>query len=264
MRFIYTIIFLIFLSIPTIQAQRFIGSVVAGINVTQVDGDEAYGYKKVGFNGGGSVMLALDKKQRFFVTVELLYTQKGSQAPLRSTNVDYISYDDTLMIDQSIPLDSNILKKTFYNLQLDYVEVPLMFHFEDPFSKCAIGVGVSWSRLVRVKEISWGRPLTTDLQSQRYHKNEFSIIADVKIPIYKGLKLNFRYQYSIVPIGIERKFWPVGTTYVDNYTTRSPRNNLFSIRLIYSFNEKYVENMQTDKNGNRKGPRWVRDPNWYK
>ncbi len=262
MRTIFLSILLIILTTSVAHGQRFIGSVIGGMNVSQVDGDEVYGFKKVGANAGLSVMLPLDKKQRFFVTVELLYSQKGARAPLKNTNADYRAFDDTMIFDTSIPVDSALLKSMFYKLNLDYVEVPVLFHFEDPRSKCAIGVGVAWARLVRVKEIEFGRQLTTNLQSDRYKKNEWSIIADVKVPIYKGLKLNFRYQYSLSAIGEERKFYSRTATVSDNYVVRKPYNNMFSVRLIYSFNERWVENNKTNSRGEREGPKWVRDTHW--
>ncbi len=258
-RIIFALLLTVIIGSSNVYGQRFIGSAIAGVNVSQIDGDEVFGYKKVGFNGGGSVMLALDRKQRFFFTVELLYTQKGARAPLKSTNADFRAFDDTLLFDNTMPVDSGLLRKTYYNLQLDYVEVPILFHFEDPYTKAAIGVGVTWSRLVRVKEVEFGRPLTTDLQSGRYYTNEWSFIADVKFPLYKGLKLNFRYQYSLSAIGEPRTFYSNAGTKVE----RRPFNNLFSVRLIYSFNERWIENQKTNSRGEREGPKWVRAKDRY-
>ncbi|MEG2071332.1 MAG: hypothetical protein RR034_08175, partial [Bacteroidales bacterium] len=74
-----TSIIFLFLFITTFgYSQRFVGSIILGTNITQVDGDEVAGYKKFGINGGASVMLALHKNQCWFATLELLYTQKGS------------------------------------------------------------------------------------------------------------------------------------------------------------------------------------------
>src|SRR5574344_2176752 len=72
--FLISVLFLI----NSAYSQRFIGSIIAGGNFTQVDGDMVYGYHKAGLNAGASVMLPLDAKFRWFATVELLYTQKGS------------------------------------------------------------------------------------------------------------------------------------------------------------------------------------------
>jgi hypothetical protein len=103
------------------------------------------------------------------------------------------------------------------------------------------------------------RRLDTKVNSPRYKKNDWSIIADVKIPIYKGLKFNFRFQYSLAPFGAMRKFYS-GQANATGYEKRWPFNNSLTFRLIYSINEKYTENTNYDRDGNRIGPKWIRDP----
>ena len=258
--------FLLFSFLPSASAQRFIGGVAVGMNVTQVDGDEVFGYSKVGFNGGPYVKLMLDKKQRFSVTMELLYTQKGASKKSSGSYVQYIAKGDIVFIDSLYP---EIDRTVFYKLRTDYLEIPLLFHYDDPRSKVSIGVGFSWARLAYIREMEWdfsmpdslagARRLTTSINSGRYYKNDWGVMADVKIPIYKGLKFNFRFQYSLAPFGQVRQFFSRS----DNATApleRKPFHNTLTFRLIYSFNEKYTENQNYDKEGNRIGPKWIRDP----
>jgi hypothetical protein len=103
------------------------------------------------------------------------------------------------------------------------------------------------------------RRLNTTVSSGRYNKNDWGIIADVKIPIYKGLKFNFRFQYSLAPFGKARSFYHTSAN-LGYYGDRKPFHNTLTFRIIYSFNEKYMENTNYDKKGNRMGARWVRDP----
>lgn len=251
---------------PSTFAQRFIGGVTAGINLTQVDGDEVFGYSKVGFNGGPFVKLMLDKKQRFSITMELLYTQKGATQKYPIYSDTRKAFDDTLLIDQRY---QKYDKKFFYKLRTDYLEIPLVVHYDDPRSKISVGVGISWARLVYVKEIEHdfsvpdslggARRLTTNVASGRYLKNEWGFIADVKIPIYKGLKANFRFQYSLAPFGQMRKFY-VDSPNFTGYVKRWPFHNTLTFRLVYSINEKYTENTNYDRDGNRIGSKWIRDP----
>ena len=56
-------------------SQHFLGAISAGINLSQVDGDEVYGFKKVGFNGGPSVIIPFGKDKKWSVTIELLFSQ---------------------------------------------------------------------------------------------------------------------------------------------------------------------------------------------
>jgi hypothetical protein len=260
---------LLFSFLPSASAQRFIGGIAAGINLTQVDGDEVFGYNKVGFNGGPYVKLMLDQKQRFSVTMELLYTQKGAQLKYPWPAGIRIARGDTAFIDLRYPEEDT---KFFYNLRTDYLEIPLLVHFEDPKSKIGIGIGITWARLVYIKEIQHdfrrledtirmrgARRIDQALDPGRYKKNDWGIIADLKIPIYKGLKFNFRFQYSIVPFGKERRFYHISTNQ-EGSVLRKPFHNTLTFRLVYSFNEKYIENTNYDKEGRRIGPRWVRDP----
>jgi hypothetical protein len=262
--FLLLVVCIVLLS-GTVSAQRFIGGVAVGMNLTQVDGDEVFGYYKVGFNGGPFVKLMLDKKQRFSLTMELLYTQKGALKKSNGSYVEYFAKGDTTFIDPLYPeYDRTIL----YKLRTDYLEIPLLFHYDDPRSKISIGIGFSWARLAYIKEMEWdfsmpdsssgARRLNTTVSSGRYHKNDWGIIADVKIPIYKGLKFNFRFQYSMAPFGPVRQFFSRS----ENATApieRKPFHNTLTFRLIYSINEKYAENNNFDKNGNRIGPKWIRD-----
>ena len=243
-----TLTILIALLSVTAFSQRFVGAGIAGFNLTQIDGDQIFGYHKVGFNGGASVMVALDAKQRWFLTMELLYNQKGSYRKALVDSMIYVGADE---INESVPYN----KKVKYKVNLDYVEVPLLAHFEDPKTGVAFGVGFSWARLVRAKELESGYTLYTDLQTKTYRTNDWSAIADVKIRVWKGLKLNFRFQYSMTPIRIR--------TYTNKNSNesweRKQYHNILSLRVIYAFNERYTVNTKKNKFGERIGTKWVRD-----
>lgn len=212
--------------------QRFLGSVIAGGNITQVDGDEVYGYHKGGVNAGAAVSLPLDEKHRWFATIELLYSQKGAYRKFYvSTMCDSCPPDDN--IAQEIPCNAKIK----YKLNLDYVEVPLTFHYEDLRTGWSIGLGAAWGRLVNVKEIENGWTRTTSVNSKIYSRNEWSAMADVRIRIWKGLKFNVRYQYTFYPIRT-RDFY-VNTP---KQITRKQFNNVITFRLIYVINEKFERN----------------------
>ena len=268
--YIVAILISAFCILPSATAQRFIGGVAAGINFTQVEGDQVTGYHRVGFNGGPFIKLMLDKKQRFSVTMELLYNQKGAQRKYPAPSDVLRAYEDTTKYDMNFPKYDF---KFFYKLRTDYLEIPLLFHYDDPKSKISIGVGVAWSRLVYIKEIehdytradsikgAWRIDQTKD--PGRYKKNDWSIIADVKFPIYKGLKFNFRFQYSLAPFGKMREFYSLSPNY-DGYKKRWPFHNTLTFRILYSINEKYTENTSYDRDGNRIGPKWIRDPDAMK
>lgn len=239
-------------------SQRFIGSVIAGGNVSQVDGDEVAGYYKWGANAGIALTMPLHNNFRWFATIELLYTQKGAYQNYLRANANLKDSNQLIWHneDYSVPFD----KKVKYKLNLDYVEIPIVFHYEDPHTGCSIGAGFAWGRLVRAHEIENGWTTTTNLRSGLYKTNDWSVIADARIRIWKGLKLNFRFQYSMVPLR-KRLFDPFGP----NEELRKQYNNVITVRLIYSFNEKFIPNPEFVRGGH-KGTRWIHDTStgWHR
>jgi hypothetical protein len=59
------------------------------------------------------------------------------------------------------------------------------------------------------------------------------VLADLRFRLWEGLKLNLRYQYSMVKIRTRDFENLQGDTW-----TRDQFNNVITIRLIYVFNEK--------------------------
>ncbi|MDR2980252.1 MAG: PorT family protein [Bacteroidales bacterium] len=226
------------------HSQKFIGSLIFGGNTTQIEGDAFKGFNKFGFNAGASVSLAFNKRQTWFATVELLYTQKGSH--LKSL-VDSMYYPDKSYIDQTVPYN----EKVKYHLAMDYVEVPVMFHFEDPRTGVAFGLGFSWGRLVRISELENGYMLKTSLGTGTYKRDDWAALVDVKFKLYKNLKFNIRFQHSIAPIRTR--------AFVSTNEVRGQVHQVLTLRLIYSFNEKYKLNTRMDKTGQRMGAKWIRD-----
>jgi len=193
------------------NAQRFLGALAFGGNLTQVDGDEVYGYKKLGFNVGVASFLPIHEK--FFISLEVAFSQKGAY--------------------QKYPRDQNPFKLLpYYNLRLNYVEIPLLFHFEDKHF-AMIGTGFSLNRLVGAKEIEWGIPTSTTSRNGVYAINDINWMVDVRFRIYKSLRLNFRYAYSLGKIRTRTYSNYSGETW-----SRDQYNNILTMRVVYTFNEK--------------------------
>ncbi len=206
----------------TSTAQRFLGAISAGMNLTQVDGDEVYGYNKIGFNGGPSVIFPFGKNRKWSVTMELLYSQNGSyrkgQYANDSTNNDSLQYYDG------------------YRLTLNYVQIPLIVHFTDK-NFIAGGLGLQYGQLLSFGE--W----EDHNDARGLHKNspdtlkinttDLQILADVRLRIVKRLWLNLRYSYSILPIRTR----PFENPFTLTKWTRKQYNNVLTLRLVYIFNE---------------------------
>jgi hypothetical protein len=58
-----------------VSAQSFLGALAFGGNLTQVDGDEMYGFKKLGFNVGVSAIYPFTDK--WSMSIEASFSQKG-------------------------------------------------------------------------------------------------------------------------------------------------------------------------------------------
>ena len=233
------------------SAQRFVGYVAAGANFAQVEGDDQQGFTKVGVNAGLGLKLPLNRKQNMSLLLELLYSQKGSYHKAVPNN-----FFDTIagaQIDPTVPF-----KRIFYRITLDYVEVPLMFRYEDFRSGLSISAGVAWSRLVRAREIYKGYTYTTNLRSGTYNKNDWSGLIDVDIRLYKNLSLGIRWEMSLVPIReMQVGFYYNGAD--TEWEWRRMRNHVLSARLCYYINEKYVKNTKTNNKGERIGTPWIRE-----
>lgn len=206
------VIVLFFLSLASVEvrAQIIKGEAILGMNLTQVDGDEVFGFKKVGANVGAGVMVPIGGN--WDVSFEALFTQKGANQK---------------------PQYSDSTRNGAYRLKLNYVEVPVLVMYTDK-EFISAGAGFSWGRLVGVKEWEHGNLVeTTTLNSGVYSKNDFSILGDLRIRIYKQLKFNLRYQYSLVKIRTREFENQQGDTW-----TRDQFNNVISFRLIWVFNEQ--------------------------
>jgi hypothetical protein len=242
--------------IQNIEAQQFIGSVIAGANFGQIEGDDVHGFYKVGFNGGLGLTIPVDRKQAWQVSIELLYSMKGSVKHCDPGYFDTLTYAPSMFtdVDRSVPFDP----KTKCNITLDYVQIPVMMRYEDRYSGCSFGLGFAWSRLVRAKEVYNGFARTTTVRSGTYKTSDWTVVADVNIRLYKNLTFNVRYEYSLVPIREPLYEYKRndGSTLAE---VHKYHNNVLSARLIYYINEKFYKNTRVNKYGQVMGTKWLRE-----
>ncbi len=193
------------------DAQRFLGAIAFGGNLTQVDGDEIYGFYKLGFNTGVSTIYPFNKK--WSLGIEASFSQKGS----------YQKYPPESNPDKSLP---------YYDLRLNYLEVPLFMYFTDK-EFLTIGLGFSYARLVGIKEVEWGETVSSSITNSPYNSEDWNILVNLRLPVWKRLKLDFRYAYSLAKIRTRQYTNDAGDTW-----SRDQYNNIITLRLVYVFNEK--------------------------
>lgn len=245
-----------------LQAQRFIGYAAAGANFAQIEGDDVHGFLKVGANVGLGVKLPLNPKQTWSVTMELLYSQKGSYKRYKvAGQFDTTKYAPELFedVNRNVPFDPRMK----CNISLDYLQIPILFRYEDMKTGFTFGVGFAWGQLVRAKEIYNGFTRTTSIHSlpKVYKSSDWSVVADVDIRLYKNLSLGIRWEHSLVPVREMTVGFVRGQ--INNqpdieYESRKLYNHLLALRLVYYFNEKFEKNNNVDVRGNRIGTPWVR------
>ncbi|MBA3830096.1 MAG: PorT family protein [Taibaiella sp.] len=112
------------------DSHTFYGGLVAGGNFTQVDGDTYEGYSKAGINVGAIVYARLSPATG--ISMEMIYTQKGSAAAYTSGSA--VGYYEAQ-----------------YHLKLNYVEVPVLFHFFTS-RRLRYEAGASYAYLIRSDE----------------------------------------------------------------------------------------------------------------
>lgn len=117
-------------SLKPLKAQIIKGEVFAGGSLSQVEGDECYRYRKPGVHLGAGALIPITDWMD--IGIEVLFDQKGAYKK-DSINWHLGYYPHR------------------YNLQLNYAEVPVMIYLTDK-AKYSIGLGVSYGRLVGLKE----------------------------------------------------------------------------------------------------------------
>lgn len=191
---------LILTSFESAEAQRIMGAAIFGVNASQVDGDEVYGYKNFGLNTGLSAIVPFNDK--WAVSIENVYSEKGAHQRRK--------YLDSL--DGS------------YDLKLNYLEVPVLLHFTDK-DIVTFGAGMSWSRLIKVSEQrnSIDMPATT-LESGIYNSSDINLLLDIRFRVLRdcGLMPDTLIHCARLP---RAKLWiqkPGGQIYGTNTMAYSP------------------------------------------
>ena len=268
---IITLLLALLVVTPTLlHAQIVKGELILGGNITQVDGDECYRYRKPGMHVGAGALIPLTSWMD--VGLEVLFNQKGAYK------------GDS--INQHLGLYTGT-----YKLKLNYAEIPVMIYFTDK-DRYSLGVGVSYGRIVGLKEyingqstdirlgdgqLHWkdpnpelpdlsqasdikelskllieaGFPQNVPIEelvpqvisnSDSYIGNDFNICADMRVRVWEGLHAELRYQYSLVPIRTRLFYKDANETLLKTDDSRvqplqRQYNNSITLRVVYLFNE---------------------------
>ncbi|MBB4077454.1 hypothetical protein GGR28_000055 [Lewinella aquimaris] len=165
--------FILLLLASGVGAQTFRASVLAGANLSQIDGDDLLGFHQPGVNAGLRVVALFGEKWR--VGPEILYSQQGARRNKNSLNVS-----------------------DFYAFRLNTVELPLMVYYKD--WRLTAEAGLSYQRLIdytvsdfRRDDITLDFPLRDDL---------FAIKFGVTLYLSPKLGLNFRWSKHLTDLQV--------------------------------------------------------------
>ncbi len=221
MKIAHTIALLIFLSPLFAQESPFKAGATVGINLSQVDGDNQFGYQKKGLTLGLRGGIVVQKKWSFLA--ELLYNFKGGEPS---------------------KIEKNTLKRHTL-IDLHYAEVPLLAKFsflksEEGFYKWEVFGGISYSRLLQSK-------VNVLKNNNSIDTLELNLVNSVK---FKTAEINAIFgisRYFSPKFGISLKHTVALSPFYDNPTAKtnpsskeqssyaSFRNYFASATLFYDF-----------------------------
>jgi len=171
---IYTCI--ITFSVSVVHAQKgFTAKILAGLNASQMEGDQLAGYDKLGLNLGGEVSFSLN--DRFDMGMQFLFTQKGSQSEI------------TLGQDQ-------------FKTNLNYIEIPVMvvikdwYLEEEDYHKVKAHAGFSYARLF---DVSTSYELFDD-DIDNFKNYDFALFIGASYGFTAKWETFVRYTNSVIQI----------------------------------------------------------------
>lgn len=150
------------------QERRFEAGLVAGVNLSQIDGDKLAGFNKLGINVGGKVAAVLS--ERWLLSLELLFSQQGASR----TRVDD---------------PSSIYEK----IKLNFVEVPVMINFKE--WKFHVSAGASYGRLIDYTVIDFTGEDISEIE--QYNPDLFSLILGITYYFRDNAGVDFRWQRAL-------------------------------------------------------------------
>lgn len=187
------------------KAQRFDATVMAGLNMCQIDGDGAGRYNHPGLRAGIGTSFALgsDEQSPWRMVVELAFAQKGSVA-----GDEYFHRD----------------------ISLNYVELPLMLSYNCFDNRLRLAAGVAPAVLVGARVTDDGsdnQPLADTYKPV----DLLPLAASVRYRITSHLGIEGRYENSMLSISNNQG----SGTYRISRDNKGTFSRLVSIGLTYTF-----------------------------
>jgi hypothetical protein len=168
---------------PDLQAQRFSAGLIAGLNASQIDGDDLAGFDKVGLTGGIKTVMEFDSPWK--INVEFLYSERGSRPDIFNPE-----YDPDIEIS------------------LKYIEIPVYISIgdwwqeEDKYHKMSAYAGLSYGRLLDARTTDYYNPAeeSYDKLVPYFSDNDLSWLVGATYRMSKQWGVGGRYTRGIIPL----------------------------------------------------------------
>lgn len=205
------IIPLAFLFSLNLNAQNINAYLSAGAAISQIEGDELKGFDKWGFDGGVGALIRLNESNTLNLAIETNYARRGSR---------YLG---------------NISSNPYnINLSLDYVEVPFVLFYHNPYTGMKIGAGLAYGRLFRQPHdtIRFNPSFIPDTSDLTFLKNDISPLIEMRFAVWRGLQFSLRYQFSCIPIKRDWQFTEGIRTWANDCY-----NSSLTLKLLWQIGE---------------------------
>jgi hypothetical protein len=195
------IILLLIIPYISLQAQRFQGGLIVGMNASQVDGDTYAGYNKIGFTVGAYTYTSLSRMTD--IQLEIKYTGKGARK--KTTE-----YDPSKFVNQ-----------------LNYIEIPIILRFKTG-SRIDFEGGLAYGYL-------FNNTMKDDYNTEKieglFNTSDFSGLVGILYKMNEKISLSMRASYSLLTIRDDLQSIPY-------LKSRGVYNNVLTIAFYYKFSSE--------------------------
>lgn len=193
------------------HAQRINAYVSAGATASQIEGDELKGFDKWGLAGSVGAIASITDNGRWFASLETGYARRGA------------------FNNSGDPYNAKFV--------LDYIDIPFTVYFKDPYGGILVGLGPVYSRLVQQRGEMAINPeyFVPDTSDLTFLKNDLAIALELRFPIWRGLQMSLRYQYSVIAIKKDWQFTEHFNSRADQVWKNNCYNSSAMIRLLWQF-----------------------------
>lgn len=183
----FSFLFLTSVNAQKYKGQRFKVGAIAGLNIAQIDGDNMFGYRKLGAQVGIQGIAMLTKRQ--YLSMEFLFSQRGAV-----TSAD----------------DIRLRRMAYTDIRLNYVEIPFLIHSKVGDDKLPWGMefytGVAVSRLLGGRIEGVNNPLIVNPvlflkdRTDEFSTFEIDYVFGGTFFINKNVGVTFRHTFGLNPL----------------------------------------------------------------